>query len=260
MKVAFVFSGLIRELEKTSLRFLELINKSKADVYASFWDIENPEDGSTISNFTEIFKPKYLEIESWKAWESSTWNIIQEEYQVTTDLIPYERNKALSPSPFSMWYKIWRANMLTKFDSKPYDVVVRLRTDLILSPQFEIQQNDYLNIPHGEVGIWNWQHCYGMHDFIAYGKPEHMDYYSSIFYYLSRYHKEGHYIYPPENILRHHLSQKEIPIRFYGDTVLLRDGGNSDRNNPNKPEEIFLSSYWANKNPDPELSYYKSRI
>jgi hypothetical protein len=260
MKVAFVFSGVIRDLNRTTKIFQNKIEEFNADVYASFWDIENPEDGDTIENFKNNFNPKHLEIESWEAFKNSTWDIINQEVEPPRDLFEPGQINARSGSFFSMWYKVWRANMLTKLNSEPYDVIIRLRTDLVLSDWFTPKINEYLNIPHGTVYIPAWLNCYGPHDFIAYGSPKIMDIYSSVYHYLTRYLKEGVYMYIPENTLRHHLGQFDLPIRYYGDTVLLRDGGNVSRDNPTENDIYIPSTAYNKQEQDPSKTFYKSRL
>lgn len=258
MRIAFVFSGILREVDKNSNSILSKIHEYNADVYGSFWDIENPEDGSTISNFIRTYKPKRMEVESYDGWIKANWDTISQELQAPTQLNSHEQEYSVKPNIFSMWYKIWRGNMLTKLELIEYDIVVRIRTDLGISDNFSLAINDCINIPHGIVNIVDWQNCYGMHDFIAYGNPRLIDYYSSLFMYISRYLKEGQYVYPSENLLRHHLSQKKINIRYYGDTVRLRDTGNVHMNEPNKPEVIISSDTYLCE-PERNITFYKSR-
>jgi len=260
MKVAFVFSGLIKELNKTTEIFQKKIEEFNADVYASFWDIENHSENDTIENFKANFNPKQLEIENWEAWNKSTWNILKTEIQAPLDLFHTGQEAVSKGNHFAMWYKIWKANMLTKLTLESYDVVVRLRTDLILSDWFTPKINEFLNIPHGTVYISNWLNCYGPHDFIAYANPKIMDKYSSLYNYITRYLKEGVYIYTPENTLRHHLGQFDIQIRYYGDKILLRDGGNIGRDNPNEGDIIISSARYATELQDFNKTFYKSRI
>jgi hypothetical protein len=260
MKVAFVFSGIIKELNKTTEIFQRKIEEFGADVYASFWDIEDPKEGDTIENFKNNFNPKQLEIESWDAWKRSTWDIIKTEVQAPVDLFQTGQKSTTNGNHFAMWYKIWRVNTLTKSNSEQYDVVVRLRTDLILSDWFTPKVNEFLNIPHGTVLIKNWLNCYGPHDIIAYSNPQIMDQYSSIFLYATRYLKEGVYMYTPENVLKHHLGQFNIPIRYYGDRILLRDGGNIGRDFPNAEDIIVHSSKYTKEEYDSFKTFYKSRI
>jgi hypothetical protein len=258
MKVAFVFSGQVRELNRRSESLLKKINEFNADVYGSFWDSENESEGDTIENFVKTYNPIHIEIESFDNWLLSTWPTIKEEHHAHHSLSMGSQEVANRPNIYSMWYKVWKANMLTKTDNIQYDVIVRLRTDIGLSDKFSVQINEFINFPHGLVTVPNWHNAFGMHDIIAYGNPQNMDYFSSLFLYMFRYLKEGVYFYPYENVLRHHLSQKSMFIRFYGDAVYLRDGGNFSMNEPDKPDWILNSRDWDLKQL-PELTFYRPR-
>jgi len=240
MKIAFVFSGLIRDLDKTSEIFIRKINELGADVFASFWDVENEND--TVSNFVKLYKPKRIEVESWSSYSESTLKYHQDEMIFPGDLHLNFYDLVTSARAHAMWYRIWRGNLLTKCDK--YDVVVRLRTDLELSDKFNVEINDYLNFPHGGCQIKHWHGCYGPHDLIFYGKPELMDYACMLYQYIPKYIAQDQYYFPSENLLRHHLSLKDMTIRFYGDSVILRDGGNSKRHEPDLPDEFVNTSEW----------------
>lgn len=253
MKVAFVFSGLIRDLDTTSEVLIRKINELGADVFASFWDIEK--DNDTVSNFVKLFKPKRIEVESWLDFEKSTLKYHQDEIKFVDDLHLNFYDLITSARAHAMWYRIWRGNLLTKCND--YDVVVRLRTDLILSDKFNVEINDYLNFPHGGCQITHWKGCYGPHDLIFYGKPELMDYATMVYQYIPKYISQDQYYFPSENLLRHHLSLKDINIRFYGDSVWLRDGGNSKRNEPDLEDEFVNTSEWI-FDTDPQYSFKRN--
>lgn len=253
MKIAFVFCGLIRDLDKTSEIFIRKINELGADVFASFWDIENEND--TVGNFVKLFKPKRIEVESWTAYQESTLKYHQDEMIFPEDLHSNFYELVTSARAHAMWYRIWRGNLLTKCDD--YDIVVRLRTDLELSDKFNVEINNYLNFPHGGCQITHWHGCYGPHDLIFYGKPELMDYACMLYQYIPKYISQDQYYFPSENLLRHHLSLKDITIRFYGDSVKLRDGGNSKRHEPDLPDEFINSSEWR-FDTDPQYSFKKN--
>jgi hypothetical protein len=255
MKVAFVFSGMIRDLERTTEAYQNKIAELGADVFASFWDVENPEKGDTVANFVKAFKPKRIEIENNDAWRKTTWEIIQSEFKPQESLFWEGKQSILNGNSVSMWYKIWRANMLTKIPGENYDIVIRTRTDNVLSKEFTPVLNSFLNIIKGDVSIPGFQNCLGPHDFFAYGAPEIMDYYSSAFLYLSRYLKDGHYIYPAENILRVHLAQRDIMIRRYYDSILLKHDGNVGRDEVT-PDHIYSSTIYRGLDPDPDLSCF----
>lgn len=259
MNIAFTFSGLIRDIEKTYPIYKRIIDEYNADVFFSTWDIENVENGDTVSNFRSKYNPLIFELENFKTWEKNYWPLIEPHYIIPRHLTPYEYQKASRSSMFAMWYKIQKANHLTKLVDKEYDIVVKLRTDIELSENFRLEKNEYLNFPHGIISIPEWDNCFGPHDFIFYGSPKLMDYTTNLFYFISKYHAEGHYIYPPENLLRHHISQKDINIRYYSDSVLLgENGGNRGRFDLSQPDKIVNSQNWRNKQPNPELKYYKN--
>ena len=48
-----------------------------------------------------------------------------------------------------------------------------------------------------------------------------MDYYSSLFLYLTRYLKDGHYIYPNENLIKVHLAHKNLLINYFNSTIII---------------------------------------
>jgi hypothetical protein len=236
-------------------------------VYASFWET----DEETKDRFITSFNPKKIEFEDYDIYKKTTLDIFTEEINPPVWVGPI----GLSPdagefvkkgSVVPMLYKVWRSNLLANYEE--YDVVVRLRTDLFLS-DFKVEVNDYLNIPHGKIGIWNWNNCYGPVDMIAYGKQELMNYYSSMYLYLSRFLKDE-YFFPPENMLRVHLSSKDITIRlficyvyFFRHKNLLKEGEpDIGSHNISFPEErIFSSKEWILDNTliDPILKFWKNR-
>ena len=258
MNIAFTFSGLIRDIEKTYPIFKRIIEEYNADIFFSTWDIENVENGDTISNFKSKYNPLICEVENFKVWEDNYWSVIKPNYTPSRYLSPGEYNKANRSSLFAMWYKIQKSNHLTKLVDKKYDIVVKLRTDIELSNNFKLEKNNYLNFPHGIISIPDWDNCFGPHDFIFYGSPKLMDYTTNLFYFISKYHAEGQYIYPPENLLRHHIAQKDIDIRYYSDSVILGDGGNTGRFDLTQPDRIVNSKNWRDKSIHPNVKFYKN--
>ena len=269
MKVAICFSGQIREMEKGFSYWEDIIQKYKADVYGSFWNKSTEHHSSKefdIENQKDIFikelSPKRVEFEDYKLFES-TFKILSEEINVPiAPEINWGVNKEMaehikSGFMFSMWYKVWKANLMSKFQK--YDVVVRTRTDIYLDEEFDIQINDNLNIPWGCIFMPHWKNSGGPIDVIAYGKPELMDYYSSIYLYLTRYLKEGHYFYPPENMLGVHLSQRDINIRYFPSKVFLDRNNVCYNNSYGITKEEFQDSKLAlNKSEiDPTYNFYK---
>jgi len=266
MKIAFCFSGEIRDIEKSYPFFKTLINKFSPDIFLSTWDTENPQVGDTIHNFKEKYNPLICEVENWKAWKSQYSSTIIPYYQTPKDpvlrLNPKEEKQAESIVRFAQWYKIQRANYLTKMVNNNYDIVVKLRTDLILKDDFFLFKNDSLNFSVGKMILPAWGNIEGPHDYVFYGKPQYMDYATNLFYFISHYHREGQCIHPPENLLRHHLSQQDISLRFYNFQVMLR-GNNAIQTYPDQPFNFYTSHSsrnWKQPIPNSKLSFYKDEV
>ena len=268
MKVAFCFSGQIRNIDDCINYWKPIIDSYNGDVFASFWETEEKD---SIWKFITAFIPKKIEFEDYNLFEKTTVNIFAEEINPPVWVGPIglsvESGEFVKKSNIlPMFYKIWRSNLLA--NQEEYDVVVRLRTDVFLS-EFKIELNNYLNIPHGEIGVWNWDNCFGPVDIIAYGNQKVMNYYSTTYLYLTRFLKDGEYFFPPENILRVHLSKKDITIRnFVGYVYLFRNKHLLKEGEPHQgshnvtdvEEKIFSSKEWFidPKVINPLLNFWKN--
>ena len=264
MKIAICFSGQIRELDKSLEYWKNIIQKYNIDVYGSFW--ETDEDSKSFFN---QLNPKNVEYEDFNSFQP-TIDIFNQEVSVPVCGEPIEDknshrviNFGLHPNDIdyimknnilSMWYKVWRANILSKKEN--YDIVIRARTDIYFD-EIEIEKNDYLNIPWGWRCNTYWDGCGGPIDMFAYSKPEIMDFYSSVFLYLTRFLKEDQYFFPAENVLKAHLSQidisiRKLPIRLF----LYRDDSCFNQAWGITDYEYKNSKDWNNK-PDSNFTFYK---
>lgn len=218
MKVAVCFSGFIEELDDTKSFWTELISKYNADVYASFWG----RNESEIEDFVKIYNPKKIEVEDYSAFKNTTQQFAADQIRsliLSIVAVDYLQERAGEFRQFSMWYKIWRANLLA--GTEYYDVVIRARTDVKLDSSFDIVTNDMLNIPVGTTQVNDWPDSTGFNDLIAYGPQHIMNYYSFIFMRLMDYTYRGHYSFPPEHMLAVHLSKTRLPIRFFPSFVSI---------------------------------------
>lgn len=220
-KIALCLSGLIRDIDYTKPFWTKLIDKYDIDVYGSFWDDENEEVNDTINNLKSIYNFKEVEFEKYSNFKKSTLDIITPYLKPTQSLLPHLIDYAKSFHTMSMWYKVWRANLLSKSLDIEYDIVIRGRTDTIIRDDLEIVLNDYLNIPSGMVKTNGWPNSEGICDIFAFGKSKLMDYYSSIYLNLLEYVNQGHYMIPPENLLRVHMSRVNTDIRFFVNKLII---------------------------------------
>jgi hypothetical protein len=267
MKIAFCFSGQIRELDKSTDYWKKMIDKYQADVYASFWK----EDDESVQKFIDNFSPKKIEFDDFNLFKKTidqfTKEISVPTYPPQSDSRSWVRSVnygvanetpdyVKSGNYLSMWYKVWRSNLLSS--SENYDIVVRARTDVFLDDNFEITKNEYLNIPVGFIGNGSWKNCWGYVDMFAYGSQEVMDYYSSLYLYLSRYLKDGDYFFPNENLLKVHLAQRDINIRLFINGIFrFRDPEYCFNDAYSGFEESFRSSLDDSLEKDSLFTFFK---
>ena len=160
----------------------------------------------------------------------------------------------------AMWYKIWRANLLTKMYNVDYDVVIRVRTDILFDEKMVIENNNMLNVPFGRVTTQNWKNSDGIADLFAYGSPQLMDYYSTCFFYMMEHINDGNYMVPHEHFLTTHMNRVSVPVRFMDSKLTItrtsRNGEDEVYYKSNDMyEEILKSDSIIKINPNPDLSF-----
>ena len=227
MKVAMVFSGKIRELNRTKDYWLKFKNKYNADVFGSFWNETDTENGNTIDNFISIYNPVKYELESYDLVKDTMINQLLNDIKIPYDVINENEIKIIeNGNILYMTYKIWRGNMLTKLVDEKYDIVVRIRTDVTLDDLLYLEKNEYFNLPAGRIIIkyYGIQDNWGFLDVLSYSKPEIMDYYSSFIFYFMSYIKDGFFVYSHEYLLRIHLNQKDIIVNEFFNYVYIHMG------------------------------------
>ena len=220
MKIALCFSGLIRDVNENQKFWNELIQKYNIDVYASLWDVENLECGDTVDNFIKTYSPKKCEVENYKIFKQTTQDLASLNIESPTSIAPFFQQTSKNFGQLSMYYKVWKCNMLYKESGIDYDIVIRARTDTFLDDKFKIVKNNMLNVPIGNVKA-HWDNSYGINDCFAYGPPKIMDYYSFIFLQMMQYLKEGHTLFPPEHFLAVHFSKIHIQIRYLSNYITI---------------------------------------
>jgi hypothetical protein len=220
LKVAVCFSGNLRDLHRTKDFWLDLFKNYEVDVYGSFWDDENEKLGDTIEEFKKIYNPKVVETDVYSHFKKSTLDTISPYINPPSTLLPELIEYSKKFHTLSMWYKIWKANMLTKSIDTNYDIVVRARTDAYLS-NFNLVDNSMLNVPVGKIRTDNFPHSEGICDVIGFGNSNIMDYYSTTFLHLMQYLNEGYYMIPPEHFLHAHLNRANLKIRFFPSELFI---------------------------------------
>lgn len=223
MKIAICFSGHLRDWEKSSSYWGEIQKKYGADVYCSFWEeLTVPRTDEKINldgvdEFISFYQPVEIEWENNNLFSNSTLQQFRE--QIISPRAIYQEgglpqedaDYTESGMILSMWWKIWRANLLAQKHGK-YDVIIRARTDVYLDKILQIECNQHLNLPVGVVFNRSWENCFGFIDLVFWGNEKVMNRTTDLFLYLSRYLKDGHYFNPTENIFRTHLAHQNFSI------------------------------------------------
>jgi|688.fasta_scaffold01361_35 hypothetical protein len=210
MKIAYCFSGMIRNLNECSPKWKEIIEKNPGDVYGHFWE-KSDKNNETVDDFIKIFNPKKVEIENFEIFKESTVDIMLQNVQVPNCLHFLIQDSIRNGSFISFHYKIWKANQLSL--EEKYDIIVRCRTDYYPDTKIKFETNDMINIPVGKIYVPSWNHSTGPIDLFAYGNRKLMNYYSCVYLYIMKYLKQGFHCFPYEHILGTHLNHKDILIR-----------------------------------------------
>lgn len=265
MKVALCFSGHMRDLNETKEFWTNLIQKYNIDVYASFWDIENEQLDDTIKEFEKVYTPKKMEVESYTAFKQSTQDLASLHIQSPNVINELFQNTSNAFGQLSMYYKVWKANLLSKQLGIEYDLIIRARIDTLLDERFELISNDALNVPMGVNNCPSFPNSEGLNDCFAYGTPKIMDYYSFIFLQMMEYLKDGHYVFPPEHFLNVHFSKIKVGIRYFPNYMMItrtsKGSGHEMYNGfMRHPEESFRMSSDMEFNPDPNYTFKKPSI
>jgi hypothetical protein len=259
LKIALCFSGHVRDLERTKQYWTNLINEYDIDVYASLWDIENVELGDTIQNFHKIYNVKKVEVESYSSFEKSTLSILRLGITPPSHLLSHLKESCQNFGTMSMWYKIWRANLLTKEYDIDYDIVIRARTDTYLDDKLDITNNNMLNLPYGRVKTVTWHDSDGISDLFAYGPSKIMDYYSTCYFFMMEHMSKGHYMVPHEHFLHTHMNKVSIPIRFMGTNIVITRTSKGTKDEVyckgDNVHEHILQSDFMDLNPNTEVSW-----
>jgi hypothetical protein len=261
MRIALCFSGHARDLEYTKQFWTSLIEKYNIDVYASLWDIENKELNDTIDNFIQIYNPKKIEVDSYETYKITTGNLAAMHINPPSMLSPMFQSSAKAFGQFPMYYKIWKCNMLTKYDN-PYDLVIRARTDIVLDEKFDIVCNEMLNVPMGSNYISYFPYSNGINDCFAYGIPKIMDYYSFIYLQMMQYLNDGHYAFQPEHFLAVHFSKIHIQIRYFANYMMISRASKGTQNEiynkfVNPAVEDIQWSDWHIYEPNTDINFKK---
>tara|TARA_Y100000310_G_scaffold343812_1_gene453248 strand:- start:1452 stop:2519 length:1068 start_codon:yes stop_codon:yes gene_type:complete len=237
-RVAICFAGLPYYIDHNKRHWLEVIERYNADVYASLWSDEEEKynKGDTVKSFIDTYKPIKVETERHEDFQKNSFGFLAEEYNKHPSCFendkqltePAVRDAHLAGRAYSSFYKVWRANALKSSIGREYDIVVKAETcssypnlqlealDIFTEGGSEYRASDRISLPYWNhiVNYWGGRRSV-LNNWLAFGPPDLIDYYCSVFLYLRKYYEEA-IIQPPENFITHHLTNRpSIKLRFF---------------------------------------------
>lgn len=270
MKIALCFSGHIRDVKVNADYWNELLKEHEVSVFGSFWDdYQNEENGDTFENFEILYSPVKYEIESYSAFKESTLSVASKRVSVpAASFHPYFVDMAYNFIQLSMFYKIWRSNMLSK-NGEIYDLVIRARTDSYLDEKFAIENSNSLKVPIGfylmnsDINPNYHEYSGGIDDCFAYGPPDIMDYYSFTYLNVMSYFEQGYSLLTAEHFLKLHLSKARILMDMVPHhlTVTRRGRKEDDILRNGFIDEPYRYTYWSDEVPmplDPTITSFRN--
>lgn len=270
MKIALCFTGHIRDVNINYEYWQNLLKDHEVSVFGSFWDdYQNESIGDTFENFEKLYKPKKYEVENYKSFKESTLSVASKRVSVPSySFHSYFMSYAGNFINLSLWYKVWRCNMLSKIESD-FDIVIRTRTDVYLDNDFQIEKSYSLKLP---VGFYHMnrdnypnypEYSQAVNDCFAYGPPDIMDYYCFLYLNVMHYFEQGYSLLGTDHFLKLHLSQARIKIDMFPNYMILT------RRWRNEPDDVhnrsvnplFRKVYWSDDEVvplDPIITSFKN--
>jgi len=215
MKIALIITGLARRYEmaypSTKKFFLD---RHDVDIYLSTWThsydypiggaLERPETIEEFhkvdtDHFLELYKPHKYHIEDTEKFLKNRFPSIKLDLPVFL-----RRGNSVSIERYrNQWYIVKKGFELIS-DPYKYDVIVRLRTDMIFTELTIQEPKDYTIIVDRDVPADN---TYG--DWFAYGDPVTMSKYCTMFDYIEdMYRRDRLDISSCGGVVKHYLNNK----------------------------------------------------
>ena len=225
MKAAVCLSGQLRNFKGCYQSLYDnIIQPTKADLFVHAWHFSPKETDSfyvnigdditkrfmengTEEEFLSLYKPKKYKFEECSEFLKNKRFIIHRKAPETN-----------AERMMCMLYNISKCfNML---DPSGYDIVFRCRTEIaydrkINQEDLSVSLKGSLVIPHGTDGRGGYQ------DSFAFGSPNVMSIYASLYHYIQEYSDQGEMTHP-EYMLKYHLSKNNVKVKRIDFPMLLR--------------------------------------
>jgi hypothetical protein len=231
MKIAICYSGMFRNFQNNvDSHIKHLISKYDCDIYLSFWDVYgfgsfrdklNIKHDDIIPEHVkgEILNklhPKNFEFESYDEMDIF-FEFEGNKYRDTKEPPPYCKNI------LSMYYKIKRCGKMVEDSGINYDLILRLRGDILFTEDL-ILQSPKENTIYSPL-IFSWTQS--MNDQLIYGNKKVMGIYHGLYDKLPEIWLSWSTHVSPESLLYRHMENNNISmesLNFFYD--LLDENGN----------------------------------
>ena len=214
--VAYCISGEMRALDVWQTHISNIISPYDADVFLHTWNrgIAGSSDDPfkerhgwspyVYSNFEAlaIINPKSFLVEDKKNLVVDYCSEIERQPE-WAHLVPRERC-------FYMWRSWYYSYLISNF-RKPYDVIIKTRTDLLYDSKIDVDLN---SMESGTVYIPDRNDSNGYCDWFAMGKHDAMSVYCSLYLKVGDYMKQNVPLHP-EIMLKHHLNSNNISVKRF---------------------------------------------
>jgi hypothetical protein len=232
MKIAVCYSGMFRNFQNNVDNHIEhLISKYDCDIYLSFWDTHGfnvvttkfdsiPNDNMDTESKNEILKklnPKNFEFEPFSQLEHF-FEFEGKKYR-DSEHPPFCKNI------LSMYYKINRCGEMVKDSNVDYDLILRLRSDILFSEDLTLQSPKENTIYSPIKSSW----AQSMNDQIIYGNKEVMGIYYNLYNKLPEIWMGWVSHATPEALLFHHMENNNISMESQNINYDLLDKNNNKR-------------------------------
>ena len=230
MKIAICISGQMRTYKKCCDQMLTRFKEFNPDIFIYTWrqngksargGEENNED-ITYDELNRLYKPKGVVIEEYK--NSYLYELEGVTYP---ESIKKKSVETKSVTSIPMFYTMYKCNNLRKKYNKNYDIVIRIRPDLILPSDINYRTIFNMIIENGEnVFITDQFNHFQFSDRLFISNPEHNDYYCSIFSKLNGYWEfpiRNNVMLVGERLMKFHMDQYNKKLNVHKlETQILR--------------------------------------
>lgn len=225
MKAAICLSGQLRNFKDCYESLLEnIIRPTNADVYVYAWNFSPSSfqkdnvtqrfaENGTEEEFLDLYKPVIHKFECCDKWLESI------NKYVLSPKNHYAKNKAPETNIERMMCMLYTSSSCFRIVDKKvdYDIVFRCRTEITYERKISTEDltGGNLVIPHGTDGRGGYQ------DSFAFGPPDLMNIYTSLYHYVPIYANQGEMVHP-EHLLKYHLTRQKAPVQRIDFPMKLR--------------------------------------